>query len=109
MKSAQTVVVERDDWFGEALSTEPFEAGWAEEAIWFVNVLDSDGASWVAVPEISPDGLNWLPLAETEPIHFASPGMYALSLSHFGVWLRLSLSPSAGTGRCKMRLTLTLK
>lgn len=103
------MVVERDGWFDEALSTEPFEAGWAEEAIWFINVLDSDGASWVALPEISPDGLNWLAMPGMEPMHFASLGMYALSLTHFGVWLRLSLTPSARTGRCKMRLTLTLK
>ena len=109
MKTAQTVVIERDAWFDTSLTTEPFEAGWATEALWFINVLDSDGSRWVAIPEISPDGANWISAPAAIPLSLSSLGVHALPLDHFGVWLRLTVVPTSTAARLKLRVTLSLK
>ena len=109
MTSSQTAVVEQDAWLDGPITTEPFEAGWASEAIWFIVVLDTSGAEWIASPEISPDGSNWVTTPLSASLRFATVGVHALPLEHFGVWLRLNLEPNDASARCKVRIVLTLK
>jgi len=56
-----TLVVGRNErWSGHA-ATEPFEAGWAREAVIFVRALkEPKGEQPVARVEISPDGMRWV-------------------------------------------------
>ena len=55
-----TVVSRNERWSGEAAS-EPYEAGWAREAIFFVRALKQPvgpiATAWI---EMSPDGMHWL-------------------------------------------------
>ena len=61
MQQSLTAVVERNVTFDAAFATEPYEAGWADEARWFVRVLEAagEGAELLLHPQISPDGLFW--------------------------------------------------
>ena len=55
-----TAVLERNTRITGALTTEPYEVGWATEARVFVRALElSSGAVLTVRPRISPDGLFW--------------------------------------------------
>ena len=60
MQTSLTVTMERNATFAGVIHTEPYEAGWAREALWFVHVFEvNDQAKAEFVPQISPDGLHW--------------------------------------------------
>ncbi|MBZ9699642.1 MULTISPECIES: hypothetical protein [unclassified Mesorhizobium] len=104
-----TAVVSRNErWRGEAAS-EPYEAGWAREAIFFVRALKQPvGPAATAWIEISPDGMHWL----REGTEFVMPaerdGMAMARLSHFGNWLRVAARFDSGA-ECSVLVTLHLK
>ena len=67
MRQSHTAVVERNQlWEGE-FATEPYEAGWSHEAIFFVRILRAEAADSSPKPlidvelqvQISPDGIHW--------------------------------------------------
>ena len=89
-ESATVVVARNETWRGSA-ATEPFEVGWATEAIIFVRALKAPiGVMPEVRIEVSPDGMRWLP----EGTHFALPaeddGMTMARVAHFGNWLRIA-------------------
>ena len=95
IRQSFTVVLERNSTFQEDFTTEPYEAGWASEARWFVRVLHSSGkdTELTLTPQISPDGLIWCD-EESAPIHIRPaqdkpPLLYSLGQTNFGQWLRL--------------------
>jgi hypothetical protein len=104
-----TAIVARNErWSGEAAS-EPYEAGWAREAIFFVRALkEPAGPAPMARVEISPDGMRWLP----EGTEFRMPdrcdGMAMARLTHFGNWLRIAARFDDGA-ECSVLVTLHLK
>ena len=91
MRGFYSAVVERNTaWNGE-VATEPYEAGWASEAIAFVRVLEMEGPSGQLrlSAQISPDGMQWCDEgAVIDPID--AVGVTFTRLRHFGNWLRLA-------------------
>lgn len=91
MKQSHTTVLERNtEWKGQ-FETEPYEAGWANEAIFFARVLEAS-AEYIdadAQVEISPDGIHWANEWSTLSID-AEGGTTYCRVSHFGNWLRLT-------------------
>jgi hypothetical protein len=90
MQQSLTAVMERNITFDADFATEPYEAGWANEARWFVHVLAAggDGPELRITPQISPDGLFWCD--EGGPgVAAYGPGLYSFPLRDFGGWLRL--------------------
>jgi len=86
-----TAIVARNEHWTGAAATEPYEAGWAREAVIFIRALKQPGGKQPIVRvEISPDGMHWLP----EGAHAAMPtmedGFAFLRVSHFGNWLRVA-------------------
>lgn len=96
MRQSHTAVLARNEVWSGRFETEPYEAAWAREAIFFLRSLESaaleDNAledNAVARVQISPDGIHWcdegtevlLPSSSDEPT-FARVGS-------FGGWLRL--------------------
>jgi hypothetical protein len=75
---------------------EPYEAGWAREAIAFVYVTELCGSPRLDLrAQISADGQRWLdfgPRFET----ITKEGGYFLQLTHFGTWLRLAGEVTGG-------------
>jgi len=87
-ESQAAVVARNETWTGQA-ATEPYEAGWAREAIIFVRALRSAGIAGRAHVELSPDGMNWVAEGTTFALpHDANKVTYA-RLTQFGNWLRI--------------------
>jgi hypothetical protein len=97
MRTFFAAVVERSaEWAGD-VTTEPYEVGWAGEAIAFVRVLEVSGTPGQLClrPQISPDGMHWCDEGqEFEPITTA--GVNFLRVEKFGNWLRLAGETSPG-------------
>lgn len=78
-------------------ATEPYEAGWADEALAIVYVREIAGPmpKLALRAQISVDGARWLdhpaPLLLIDNV-----GGYSLPLTHFGNWLRLAGEASGG-------------
>lgn len=96
IRQSFTAVLERNSTFHEDFATEPYEAGWASEARWFVRILSSSGANTelALTPQLSPDGILWCDTDDSPPIIIRpssadAPELYTLSMTHFGQWLRL--------------------
>lgn len=90
------ILARNEKWEGVA-ATEPFEAGWAKEAIIFVRALKKpQGPQPVARVQISADGMHWVD--EGSSIKLPDEGeTAAIKLSHFGNWLRLSADFAQGS------------
>jgi hypothetical protein len=67
-------------------STEPYEAGWAHEAIGILYVEELDNLLHVHL-EVSADGLRWI-VASSRSVD--APGGYRIQQTHFGNWIRAS-------------------
>lgn len=102
------VVARNERWTGEA-ATEPFEAGWAREAVVFVRALKEPvGAAPEAWIEISPDGLHWLPEGSRLRMPAAKDEIAVARLTCFGNWLRLATRFESGA-ECTVLVTIHLK
>lgn len=89
IRNNHTAVIERNIvWQGD-FATEPYEAGWAREAIFFIRAL-ADGTNGTAKVQISPDGIYW----RDEGTEFSLPTekneVTFCRVKHFGGWLRLA-------------------
>jgi hypothetical protein len=110
MRTSFTAVLEQSTTHTESFCTEPYEAGWASEARWFIRTLELSGesVSLQVEPEISPDGLHWC--AEgTPPLDIAQEGMQSFPLRDFGSWLRLNVRVSGPEAKAKVLIYLVLK
>lgn len=96
-ESTLAIVARNERWEGAA-ATEPYEAGWAREAVFFVRALDCHGAPGTARVQVAPDGMHWVDEGTTFPLP-TEPGASTLArVAHFGGFLRLvaDLPPGAG-------------
>lgn len=97
VRRSYTAVVERNiRWQGE-FATEPYEAAWASEAIFFIRALDvSPGFAAAARVQISADGIHWA----DEGAAFELPGkkdeVAFCKVGHFGGWLRIAGAVNEG-------------
>jgi hypothetical protein len=104
-----TAVIARNErWSAEAAS-EPYEAGWAREAIFFVRAINAPvGPAPMAWVEISPDGMRWV----REGTEFRMPcerdGIACARVAHFGNWLRVA-TKFEDDAECTVLVTLHLK
>ena len=95
MRRSFTAVIEQGNTYDAHFETEPYEAGWATEARWFLRIQDAAaGTGQVLIrPEISPDGLLWL--ADESPVRRveAKAGEAITFVQReFGNWLRLKIA-----------------
>lgn len=93
MRQCLTAVVERNvTWEGD-FATEPWEAAWASEAIFFVRVLEApdeaEDLDLQARVQISPDGLCWCDEGGQLEL-LPGEALGAVRVGHFGGWLRLA-------------------
>src|SRR5262245_12337301 len=87
-ESQAAVVARNETWTGEA-ATEPYEAGWAREAVIFVRALKLVGAAGRAHVELSPDGMNWVAEGTTFPLPEDGKMVTYARVREFGNWLRI--------------------
>lgn len=104
-----TAIVARNETWSGAASSEPYEAGWAREAIIFVRALKTpEGPQPEALVEISPDGMHWVAEGTTLTMPSLENEVVAARVRRFGNWLRLSARFAAGA-ESTVLVTLHLK
>ena len=105
-----TAVLEKNTTWDSNFETEPYEAGWATEARWFIRVVSITGQNvHIGIaPQISPDGLFWCD--EGRPaLEVMAPGLYSFPLRDFGGWLRLRVGIAGVQPAVKVMIYLALK
>ena len=95
-ESQAAVVARNETWTGN-VATEPYEAGWAREAIVFVRALKASGAAGLAHVELSPDGMNWAAEGTTFALPDDSNKVTFARVSQFGTWLRIRAEVPQGS------------
>ncbi|RYF61029.1 MAG: hypothetical protein EOO27_03675 [Comamonadaceae bacterium] len=107
-----TAVIARNEiWAAGPAQTEPYEAGWAREAIVFLTSLRAAGlaaGNQAARVQMSPDGMRWADEGTTLDIPIQANGVSMARLRHFGNWLRVVADVPAG-GEAAVVVTLHLK
>ncbi len=85
-----TAIVERNIKFSGEFASEPYECGWASEAIFFIRKLKTEGAA-AGTPvrvQISPDGMRWCD--EGTQLALTGAEVDFIRVKHFGNWLRIT-------------------
>ncbi len=110
MKQIHTAVLERYGSFSGDFTTEPYEAGWAEEAIFFIKIDAVDGmeSKLTGSVQISPDGITWIDEGTSLPV-IAQAGLVFTRVRHFGNWLRLACRVSGRDAEFRGTILLCLK
>ena len=111
IRNAYTAVIARGDLWEAEVFTEPYEAAWAAEAVFFVHVLEvtcGAGAVAVAQVQISPDGIRWVDEGAVLEIAARAEALAVARVTNFGGWLRLAVHVPEGAG-IKVVATLALK
>lgn len=90
LPESHTAIVARNEHWSADAATQPYECGWAREAVFFVRALKpSTGPQPTGIIEMSPDGMHWI----AEGTSFAMPentdDIAVARLSQFGNWLRV--------------------
>ena len=109
LRRSYTAIVERNVLWSGKFSTEPYEAAWASEAIFFVRALDvTAGFEGRARVQISADGFHWVDEGSVFDLPAEKDAVTFCKVSHFGGWLRLSGRIEPGDG-IKVLVSLVLK
>ena len=98
MRMSNSAVVTRNIVWSDKSFTEPYEAGWAGEAVAFVRALaPAVGAAGTAHVEISADGMNWVREGTSFFLPTGADEVTFARVSHFGNWLRLAADLPQGS------------
>ena len=85
-----TAILARNERWTGACATEPFEAGWAREAVIFARALEPpQGPQPRARVQISPDGMHWVDEGTSLAMPTRQDEVVAARIAHFGNWLRV--------------------
>jgi hypothetical protein len=91
LRESQTAIVTRNETWTGAAASEPYEAGWAQEAVIFVRALKAaKGAPGKVRVEISPDGMRWVPEGTVFKLPKKTDEVTFARVAHFGNWLRIA-------------------
>lgn len=91
LRRSYTAVVERNVLWQGDFASEPYEAAWASEAIFFVRALaDAIGTGGKARVQLSADGIRWVDEGTTLDLPRSKDEVTYCRVSHFGGWLRIT-------------------
>lgn len=107
--SANAVVARNEAWQG-SVATEPYEVGWAVEAVVFVRALAVEGSLAGAEfrVQISPDGMRWVDEGTCFMVPTRADATTFCRVSRFGAWLRIAAELPPGAV-LRPLVTLSLK
>lgn len=110
LRRSHTATLARNELWQGAAATEPYEAGWATEAIFFVRALDTQGAlaGASAHVQISPDGIHWVDEGTSFALPAAAEAVTFARVAHFGGYLRLRATVPGG-GAVRVIASVALK
>jgi hypothetical protein len=109
MRQFQATTIERRKIFNGVIQSQPIEAGWASEAIFFLIVEEIELNTGLSIAvEISADGINWIHEGTNFP-PMNGAGHYFVKVKHFGNWLRVNGKIVGGNSQAKLSVHLHLK
>ena len=110
LRRSYTAIVERNVLWSGDFATEPYEAAWASEAIFFVRALDviTAGFEGRARVQISADGFNWADEGTVFDLPAEKDAVTFCKVRHFGGWLRIA-GTLAPNNKVKVLVSLVLK
>jgi hypothetical protein len=106
MQNTNTSVLARRVRIREDYATLPYEAGWATEAVFFLQT-EGDHADLTLGVEVSPDGVNWIRRAGATLA--AADSLVDVPVATFGNWLRLTVSGATERQPARVLIHLNLK
>ncbi|GAB3440526.1 DUF6385 domain-containing protein [Actinophytocola sediminis] len=107
MLTFATSVIERRLEIKETHFTHPFEAGWASEAVFFIQIEGTHPELSIQA-QISPDGLHWIDRGGPCVVS-TQEEIAAIDLLNFGGWLRLAITGATDDQRARVLVHLALK
>ena len=116
IRENHTAVVARNERWSGSAATEPYEAGWATEAVIFVRALaierGPEAVAEVLPPtarvQISADGMRWIDEGTTFPLPQSTELDGCARVIQFGNWLRVVADLPADVAM-KVLVTVHLK
>ena len=109
LRRSYTAVVERNALWQGDFATEPYEAAWASEAIFFVRALaDTIGTGGKARVQLSADGIRWVDEGTTLDLPRSNDEVTFCRVCHFGGWLRIA-GTLAPNNQMAVLVSLSLK
>jgi hypothetical protein len=107
MQKTYTSVLARRIRIEGDFATLPYEAGWASEAVFFIQTEGQHPKLQIAV-EVSPDGVNWI--RRGDPVDMGDDEAIAeIPVMTFGNWLRLTVYGSTPTTDSRILIHVNLK
>jgi hypothetical protein len=106
MQNTNTSVLARRVRISDDYATLPYEAGWATEAVFFLQTEGEHGDLSLGA-EVSPDGINWIRRAGTTLA--AADSLVDVPVDRFGNWLRLTVSGATEQQPARILIHLNLK
>jgi hypothetical protein len=97
LRENHTAVIARNEAWSGTAATEPYEAGWATEAVVFVRALAiepgpdaaGDARPSTARVQLSADGMRWIDEGTTFPMPQSTERDTCARIARFGNWLRV--------------------
>ncbi|MBX3078198.1 MAG: hypothetical protein KDB18_10675 [Salinibacterium sp.] len=107
MQQTYTSVLTRRLRVDSDFATLPYEAGWASEAVFFVQT-EGDHPDLALAAEVSPDGIHWI--RRGSPVVLDSDAALAeLPVTGFGNWLRVTVTGATPDATARLLIHVNLK
>ena len=107
MQTTYTSVLARRTRIEGDFATLPYEAGWATEAVFFVQTEGEHPLLEIAV-EVSPDGINWIRRGSSVDMGVGET-IAELPVTTFGNWLRVTVRGSTPETSSRVLIHVNLK
>lgn len=107
MQTTYTAVLARRVRISDTYRSLPYEAGWANEALFFTQA-EGDHPELTVTTEISPDGINWLSRGEAQVIR-ETETISANALNRFGNWVRVVVTGASPERPARILIHASLK
>ncbi len=107
MQQTYTSVLARRVRIEGEFSTLPYEAGWAREALFFVQA-EGEHPDLTIAAEVSPDGISWVRRPEGAVLG-GEQTVAELPLTTFGNWLRLTVTGARPDAPARILVHVNLK
>ncbi|HLU63312.1 MAG TPA: DUF6385 domain-containing protein [Protaetiibacter sp.] len=107
MQKTYTSVLARRVRIDGEFATLPYEAGWASEAVFFIQAEGEHPELSIAA-EVSPDGINWIRRGARAVLR-SSDTIAELPVAHFGNWLRVVVTGASPDASARILIHLNVK
>lgn len=107
MQQIYTSVLARRIVIDGVYATPPYEAGWASEAVFFVQT-EGPHPDLTLVTQVSPDGITWIDRGIAVTLD-AADAIAEVPVANFGNWLRVTVTGATDAATARILIHLASK